>query len=155
MTRRFRTREFVRWSDVDQAGIICYGSYVRFFEIAETELFRSVGYPYSTLFDAFDIWLPRKLLHFEFHSPAVLDDLLEVESWIGRVGRTSLSLEFATYRTTDGSRTGTATGHVVMVATDRKDLRPVPVPPLLVEALRPYTAGTEVGRIVSDHAPEA
>ncbi len=72
MSERFRSREFVRWSDVDKAGIICYGSYVRFFEIAETELFRSVGYPYSTMFDELDIWLPRKLLHFEsfFHLTA-------------------------------------------------------------------------------------
>ena len=54
---RFHSREFVRWSDVDKAGIICYGAYVRFFEIAETELFRSVGYPYSKLFDHFDLWL--------------------------------------------------------------------------------------------------
>ena len=28
--------EYVRWSDVDFAGIIFYGSYVRFFEITET-----------------------------------------------------------------------------------------------------------------------
>ena len=26
--------EYVRWSDVDKAGIIFYGAYVRFFEIA-------------------------------------------------------------------------------------------------------------------------
>ena len=31
---RFRVSEFVRWGDIDLAGIICYGSYVRFFEIA-------------------------------------------------------------------------------------------------------------------------
>ena len=37
----FTIDEYVRWSDVDQAGIIFYGAYVRFFEIAETELFRA------------------------------------------------------------------------------------------------------------------
>jgi acyl-CoA thioesterase FadM len=35
--------EYVRWSDVDFAGILCYGAYLRFFEIAETELFRTAG----------------------------------------------------------------------------------------------------------------
>ena len=135
---RFRSREFVRWSDVDKAGIICYGAYVRFFEIAETEMFRSIGYPYSRLFDTFDIWLPRKQLHFEFHAPALLDDLLEIEAWVGRIGRTSLRLDFATYRVRDGERVMTADGHVVMVATDREKLRPVPVPEELVERLRRY-----------------
>ena len=44
MTRKlFTIDEYVRWSDVDPAGIIFYGAYVRFFEIAETELFRSAG----------------------------------------------------------------------------------------------------------------
>jgi len=39
----FSIEEYVRWSDVDRAGIIFYGAYVRFFEIAETELFRAAG----------------------------------------------------------------------------------------------------------------
>lgn len=140
MSERFRSREFVRWSDVDKAGIICYGSYVRFFEIAETELFRSVGYPYSTMFDDLDIWLPRKLLHFEFHHPALLDDLLEVESWIGRVGRTSLQLNFATYKLAEDKRIVTATGHVVMVATDRTNMRPVTIPEPLLTAVRRFVS---------------
>ena len=135
---RFRSREFVRWSDVDKAGIICYGAYVRFFEIVETELFRSVGYPYSKLFDHFDLWLPRKQLHFEFHAPALLDDLLEIEAWIGKVGRTSLRLEFATYRLRDEERVMTADGHVVMVATDRESFRPKPIPGELIDLLERY-----------------
>lgn len=32
----FSVDEYVRWSHVDYAGIIFYGAYVRFFEIAET-----------------------------------------------------------------------------------------------------------------------
>jgi YbgC/YbaW family acyl-CoA thioester hydrolase len=135
---RFHSREFVRWSDVDKAGIICYGAYVRFFEIAETELFRSVGYPYSKLFDHFDLWLPRKQLHFEFHAPALLDDLLEIEAWIGKIGRTSLRLEFATYRCRGDERVMTCDGHVVMVATDREELRPKPLPGELVALLERY-----------------
>ena len=34
MKRPFLVHEYVRWSDVDYAGIIFYGAYVRFFEIA-------------------------------------------------------------------------------------------------------------------------
>jgi YbgC/YbaW family acyl-CoA thioester hydrolase len=140
MSERFRSREFVRWSDVDKAGIICYGAYVRFFEIAETELFRTIGYPYSTLFELFDIWLPRKQLHFEFHAPALLDDLLEVETWVGHVGRTSLRLDFETYKLDGDARVLTADGHVVMVATDRERFRPVPIPAELVERLARFRA---------------
>ena len=54
MADHFRIREFVRWSDVDKAGIIHWGAYVRFFEMAETEMFRAVGLPYSRVFEQFD-----------------------------------------------------------------------------------------------------
>lgn len=41
----FTVDERVRWSVVDKAGIIFCGAYVRFFEIAEMELFRASGIP--------------------------------------------------------------------------------------------------------------
>lgn len=133
---RFRVGEFVRWSDIDLAGIICYGAYVRFFEIAESELFRAIGFPFSQLFERFDFWLPRAQLHFEFHRPAVLDDRLDVEMWIARVGRSSLRLEFEVRKTPGGE--ATASGYAVLVATRRSDLRPIPLPPELVAALAPH-----------------
>ena len=43
----FLIQEYVRWSDVDYAGIIFYGAYVRFFEIAETA--RRLGISRTTL----------------------------------------------------------------------------------------------------------
>lgn len=133
--RRFSVREFVRWGDIDQAGIICYGAYVRFFEIAETEFFRAIGLPYSVLFDRFDFWLPRVQLHFEFHRPALLDDLLEVETWVGQVGRSSLRFEFSV-RKVGGEIT--AQGYEIVVAINRKSFQPIPVPAELLAALQPY-----------------
>ena len=41
--KKFTIEERVRWGDVDAARIIFYGAYIRFFEIAETELFRAAG----------------------------------------------------------------------------------------------------------------
>ncbi|MDP9121756.1 MAG: acyl-CoA thioesterase [Acidobacteriota bacterium] len=137
---RFRIGEFVRWGDVDLAGIIFYGAYVRFFEIAETELFRAVGFPYSHLFERFDFWLPRVQLHFEFRKPARLDERLDVEVWVGRIGSSSLRLEFEV-RKASPERELTADGYAVLVAVSRSDLRPIPLPPELVEALAPYRAG--------------
>ena len=82
--------------DVDAAGIIFYGAYIRFFEIAETELFRSVGLPYTVMFEELDLWLPRRHLECDFLRPAKLDDMLEVAVCVGRVGNTeSLHLEAA------------------------------------------------------------
>jgi len=138
--------EYVRWSDVDFAGIIFYGSYVRFFEIAETELFRACGLAYARVFDRYDIFLPRKAVHSEFYLPARLDDRLRVATYVGRVGTKSMTLNFDVLRD-DPPRLGAA-GWMVLVCVDRKSLKPQPLPPGLVEALAPHTLTTAAARAI-------
>ncbi|PYS63893.1 MAG: hypothetical protein DMF74_08605 [Acidobacteria bacterium] len=140
--QKFTIEERVRWGDVDAAGIIFYGSYIRFFEIAETELFRAAGLPYGVVFDELNIWLPRVHLECDFHRAAQLDDLLEVSVWVGKIGTTSLRLNFEVRRKDRDNKIEEkliATAHFVLVATRRDNLRPVPVPEELRRALEPYT----------------
>src|SRR6476646_9021703 len=96
--KKFTIEERVRWGDVDAARIIFYGAYIRFFEFAETELFRGVGLPYGVMFDELDIWLPRVHLECDFHRAARLDDLLEVSVWVARIGTKSMKLNFQVRR---------------------------------------------------------
>jgi YbgC/YbaW family acyl-CoA thioester hydrolase len=134
--------EYVRWSDVDFAGIIFYGSYVRFFEIAETELFRHCGLAYKDVFDRYEIFLPRRAVHSEFYRPARLDDRLRVAAYVARVGTTSMTLNFDVLR----SKELVAAGWMALVCAGRVDMRPRPLPPKLVEALAPHTLSTEAAR---------
>jgi acyl-CoA thioester hydrolase len=127
----------VRWGDVDAARIIFYGAYMRFFEFAETELFRSVGLPYGVMFDELDVWLPRAHLECDFHRAAQLDDLLEVSAFVGRVGTKSLRLDFEVRR--KGEPEMVATAHFVLVAVRRDSFETVPVPDELKRRLAPYT----------------
>ena len=140
--QKFTIEERVRWGDVDAAGIIFYGSYIRFFEIAETELFRAAGLPYGVVFDELNIWLPRVHLECDFHRAAQLDDLLEVSVWVGKIGTTSLRLNFEVRRKDRDDKIEEkliATAHFVLVSTRRDNLQPVPVPGELRRALEPYT----------------
>ena len=136
--------EYVRWSDVDFAGIIFYGSYVRLFEIAETELFRACGLAYAQVFDRYDIFLPRKAVHSEFYWPARLDDRLRVATYVGRVGTKSMTLNFDVLR--DDRPTLGAAGWMVLVCVDRKRLKPRPLPEGLVAALAPHTLTSDEAR---------
>jgi len=135
--RPFLIEERVRWSDVDAAGIIFYGSYVRFFELAETELFRSAGLTYGTVFDEYDMFLPRAQVHAEFHYPARLDDALQVAAYVGHVGTRSLTMQFDVVLV--GTTTLVAEGHLVLVATDRERLRPKPLPSGFLQCLAGFT----------------
>ena len=133
----FFVDEYVRWSDVDHAGIIFYGAYVRFFEIAETELFRAAGLPYSDVFDRFDIWLPRVHLDCDFHYPPRLDDQLRVAAYFTMFGNSSIRINFDVVHI-DAKRLA-AVGHVVLVCTSQRDLRPQPLPDELRALLEPFS----------------
>lgn len=134
---KFRIEERVRWGDVDAARIIFYGAYIRFFEIAETELFRAIGLPYGRAFDELDVWLPRAHLECDFRQAAQLDDLLEVMIYVGRIGHKSLRLNFEVRR--NGETTLVAEAHFVLVAVKRNSFETVPVPEELKRRLAPYT----------------
>jgi acyl-CoA thioester hydrolase len=134
---KYTIEERVRWGDVDAARIIFYGAYIRFFEFAETELFRAVGLPYSRIFDELDVWLPRAHLECDFRRAAELDDLLEVSVYVGRIGTKSLRMNFEVRR--KGEDALLAEAHFVMVAVRRDTFETVPVPEELRNRLAPYT----------------
>ncbi len=132
----FVVDEYVRWSDVDKAGIIFYGAYVRFFEIAETELFRAAGVPYGEVFDRFDIWLPRAHLDCDFMYPTRLDDRLRVAAYFTRFGTSSIAINFDILHA--AAEKLAAVGHEVLVCVDRKRMRPRPLPDELRKLLEPF-----------------
>jgi acyl-CoA thioester hydrolase len=135
-TGRYCMQERVRWSDIDSSGIILWSAYTRLVEMAETELFRAAGFPYGSLWDRLDIWLPRVQFHIDYRSPVRLDDLLDVEIWIARIGRSSIRFEFA-MKKADGQLA--AEGYLVIVAISQVDDKSVEVPGALIKALEPYT----------------
>lgn len=127
----FRVAERARWSDVDAAGIVCYGAYLRFFELAETELFRSLGLPASRIRDELGLWLVRRHVECEFLRPVLLDQELEVFATITAVGRTSLQLGFFARQV--GEVELVAESRYTLVAVDAGTLQPVVLPPALRE----------------------
>src|SRR6185295_8423142 len=135
--QKYTVEDRVRWGDVDAAGIIFYGAYVRFFEIAETELFRAAGLPHSVMFDELDIWLPRVHLECDFQQAARLDDLLEVSVYVGRFGNKSMRLDFEVRR--KGADPLIARAHFVLASVRRDTFETVPIPAELRSRLAPYT----------------
>ena len=136
--KKFTIEERVRWGDVDAARIIFYGAYIRFFEYAETELFRAVGLQYGVMFDEVKIWLPRVHLECDFKRAARLDDLLEVSVFVGRFGTKSMRLDFEVRR--QGEEELIATAHFVLAAVNQDSFETVPIPAELRERLAPYAA---------------
>ncbi len=142
---RFSVQEYVRWEDIDAAGIINYQAYLRFFGLAEVELFRSCGLSYRALFEDLGIWLPRVHVECDFFHPVMLDELLVVDAYFGKIGRSSIHLNFEVHRK-EKPDVVVASGKYVLVTVKRGEFRPTPVPAVLREKLAPYVEEATAAR---------
>ena len=126
-------RERVRWRDVDIMGIVYYANYLRFVEAAESEFFRTLGFPYNRLADEFGVWIARIHLACDYRAPAKIDDEIVCRAELLKLGRSSMTFAFPIARP-NGTKLVDAT--LVLAALDRMTLRPVRIPRPLMEALR-------------------
>lgn len=134
---RYAIEEYVRWEDIDAAGIINYQAYLRLFGLAEAEMLRACGLSYRVMRDELDLWLPRVHVECDFLQPVTLDELLVVEAYCGRLGRTSIELDFVVRRKAKPEAV-VATGAYVLVAVRQGAFAPVPIPEELRRRIAPY-----------------
>jgi acyl-CoA thioester hydrolase len=133
---RFSVREYVRWADVDLAGIMRYDAYLRLVDVAETDFFRAIGAPIGGIAEQLGVWLPRKTMRLDYHAPARLDDALRLDVSIGHIGRTSVVFRVDVVSADDAAPRATA--ELVLVCVGRDDFAKRALPPQLVEKVRPY-----------------
>jgi acyl-CoA thioester hydrolase len=112
----------VGFSDTDAQGIVYYGRYLPYFDLARVEYHRhlnllQVDGQHEPVMRASSI---------EYVAPARFDDLLEVFVRLARIGRTSTTYEFAAYRVEDDVLMVTARQTLVLVDLDQR--RPAPIP---------------------------
>jgi acyl-CoA thioester hydrolase len=110
---------------VDLVGIMRFSAVTRFVEMAEQELLREVGLPYSANFERAEIWMPRRHFTIEYLAPARIDDALTLETWVSRMGTTSLTLNVDLLHA-DGRVVATTALVVVCVTVESFTKRPLP-----------------------------
>jgi len=127
-TRTFESRLRVQWADVDIAGILYFAAYWRFVELAEMDMFRELGFPYNTVFDELDFWLPRVKAEAQYHAPALMDDWLRIRTHLEHVGASSVRWRSVVIN----ERTGEAGAQFALTAAcmnrTTKKSRPLPEP---------------------------
>jgi acyl-CoA thioester hydrolase len=90
---RFGVYTRVGFSDTDAQGVVYYGRYLPYFDLARTEYLRRVT---PLLVQGCELVLRAQTV--EYQAPARFDDLLEVFVRIPRIGRSSLTWELAAYK---------------------------------------------------------
>jgi acyl-CoA thioester hydrolase len=118
----FAARTRVGFSDTDAQGVVYYGRYNPYFDLARVEYLRSVG---LLDFEGGGEFVMRANA-VEYFAPARFDDELEIHVRVARIGRTSITFEFAAYRLPD--RTLMVTAHQTLVYIDPATREPIPIP---------------------------
>src|SRR5204863_4018597 len=74
-----RTHIRVRYAETDQMGVVYYANYFVWFEVARTDLLRTLGWTYREM-EASGVMLPVIEAHCEYRRPARYDDEIEVRT---------------------------------------------------------------------------
>jgi acyl-CoA thioester hydrolase len=121
---KFSATTRVGFSDTDAQGIVYYGRYLPYFDLARVEYHRNLGLLDKEVGDGPEFVMRASSI--EYLAPARFDDLIEVFVRVARIGRTSATYELAAYRASDDVLLVTATQTLVLVDLERR--RPVVIP---------------------------
>ena len=121
----------VIFGDTDMMGVVYYANYLRYFESARADYWRSLGRTYHDLV-RWGVALPVVEAHCDYKRPARYEDLLVINTDVSEVRAASLRF---TYRVTCGEDfiAGGYTRHAVI----GMDGRPKRWPPDLLASLPP------------------
>jgi len=115
----------VAFSYTDAQGVVYYGRYMPYFDLARNEYHRHLGRVQLGNVD-----FAMRALAVEYFAPARFDDLLEIFVRVERIGTTSITYDHAAYRIDDEGGTDTlmVTAKTTAVCISLDERRKVPVP---------------------------
>jgi acyl-CoA thioester hydrolase len=130
---RYAAYARVAFSDTDAQGVVYYGRYLPYLDLARVEYHRHLG---RVLLD--DVDFAMRAVAVDYNAPARFDDLLEVFVRVERIGTTSITYDHAAYRVDDDGDTLMATAKATLVAISLDERRAVPVPDAFREQIASF-----------------
>jgi acyl-CoA thioester hydrolase len=97
----YRMQRRTRWSEIDAAGHVNNAAYLSFFEDCAMELMVDRGWPAARMQDD-GFGIVAREFRIKYLAPALLDDVLEVATWVSTVKRATVLRHYAIHRVSDG-----------------------------------------------------
>jgi acyl-CoA thioester hydrolase len=119
---KFSATTRVGFSDTDAQGIVYYGRYLPYFDLARVEYHRQLGLMHVEGGNEFVM----RATSVEYLAPARFDDLVEVYCRVARIGRTSVTYELAAYKVAADLLMVTAQQTLVLVDLAHRGSCPIP-----------------------------
>ena len=136
-SRTFKTSFRVSWADTDAAQVVHFSNYLRFFERAEEEFYRHLGFSFTDYKLTLGLWFPRVEVLCQYKRPARFNDIVEVELSIEELREKSVKYDFKIVNKESAALL--ANGYIVIVAADKQTGKATQIPSEIVEKLKPYS----------------
>ncbi len=107
------TKLRVRFAETDAMQVVYYAEYFVWFEVARTELFRSIGLPYTVISRKRGFHTPVVQAHADYKASARYDDEIAVRAWASKIGRSSVRIDYEATKLPENELL--CTGHTVHV----------------------------------------
>ncbi len=124
----------VRYAETDQMGVVYYGNYATYYEVARVEALRQIGLTYKGL-EKEGILMPVVELKTKYIRPAKYDDLLTVKTYIHALPESRIIFNYEVF---NEAEVLINTGETTLVFIDKTNGRPCHAPREVANLLKPY-----------------
>jgi len=122
----------VRYGETDKMGVVYYGNYSLYLEVARTELMRKIGLSYKSLEDI-GIQLPVIHLESNYIKPSYYDEIITIKTTLNEVKGSRLTFDYELFNSNNEIINKSSTTLIFVNATTGKPCRP---PKIFFEKLK-------------------
>lgn len=126
-----QTQIRIRYGEVDRMGFLYHSHYVEYFDVARSEMMRSIGMSNFDI-EAQGVMLPVLKVEVEYKNPAHYDDLLTIRTTLREMPKVRIKFEYEVFRPDGELITTGAVTLAFMHATTKRACR---CPQYLLDAI--------------------
>ena len=127
------TKIRVRYAETDQMGVVYYGNYAIYFEVARVEALREMGVSYKSMENE-GVMLPVLEQYMKYIRPAKYDDVLTIKTYLKELPSARIRFEYEVF---NEEGTLLTIANTALVFVNSKTMKPCAAPQKLITLLEP------------------
>ncbi|WP_454985277.1 acyl-CoA thioesterase [Capnocytophaga gingivalis] len=131
MNSNFTFEIRTRYGETDQMGVIYYGIYPQYLEVARVEWLRSLGISYKEL-EALGVMLPVVSLQINYKRPARYDELLSITLTLREKPTSKITFDYQIF---NKEKQLLAEANTTLVFVNKETFKPIKCPDFILEKM--------------------
>ena len=131
MKSNFTVEIRTRYGETDQMGVIYYGIYPQYLEVARVEWLRSLGISYKEL-EALGVMLPVVSLQINYKRPARYDQLLSITLTLREKPTSKITFDYQIF---NEEKQLLAEANTTLVFVNKETFKPIKCPDFILEKI--------------------